>query len=714
MGTQYKEFMVAQTTLRSYESLGDVYDPDKIRIGNLGYENDGAGPQDNWFGPLPIAVGRPMEAASNIAVGYIHVIDFSPTINYVFAAENSTAAATRRIVMYEHNIIEGTLAWLGFITLTYPATTNHTIRGFRMDRLTYSTGTVAVSGTAVTGSGTTFTQATSGISVGSRIGFGSTDPKQITTWYQVTAIGSATSITLNASAGTINAGTAYVIEEYRAITVTTNATATNGGVYIAKGLNPQVFTVGGTAIPAATTVDGIRAVYWLANAATVTNVTACGAAWDDPVNNLSRDLYVLDSASVRIFKYNCRAVLTSITSGKTVAAFQLVTGNQAVVGTISVNNNGRVAILNHGPGAGVKCLYFVTTTRVYRVPLTNIVDATTTWQTDIMTEVPQGSALSFVVGSGMSAIEHIASIDKLVIMGNATSRSYISQYRTDAGQLDYNIMIETRQQDTAAGDSSSTPFPSITGSFFSVWAEAGLMYMARLGTTSALNQIYVVPFGGHWDFNGVGGTATKIITPRIATPNCRKFKRLNVIAEQFLGSGPLKMPTNPYRVYVRTAGISDNSGAWAPLVDDLLNIGAFGASEEIQVMFEFDTISAAMIPARIFGVGVAYDDISGVTNFTFSSDKTVSAARQFAWRFSTAFGSAVPTLRVSLYNDDTNALIVTDTTDAPTSGTFEKTTDGTTWTAYDNTDRANATTYIRYTPNTLGAGLNVRAVLVME
>lgn len=710
MGTQYKEFMMSQSTQVVHE--GGAYDQDKLMLGNLANENVGAGSQDNWFGPLPIAVGRPMEASTAIAVGFTHVIEFSPTLHYVFAAENSTASATRRVVMYAYNLLTGSLAWMGFVTLTYPANTNHTIRGFRMDRLIYSTGTASASGTAVTGSGTTWTSATSGISVGARIGFGSTDPKAITTWYQVTAIGSATGITLNVSAGTIANGP-YVIEEYRAITVTTNATTTNGGLYVTKGLNPQIFINGGTTIPAATTVDFIRAVYWVADASTVTNITACGCALDDAVNNLSRDLYVLDSASVKIFKYNCRAALT-YTSGKATGGLILQTGNQAVTGTISVNNNGRIASLLHGPGSGVKCLYFVTTTRVYRVPLTNITAASTTWQGDTMTEMPKGGTITYANGGGMSAIEYMNSIDRLVILGSATSKNYITQYRTDGGQADYNILPETRQLDQAGADGSSAPHPSITGSGLSVWAEAGVMYITRLGTTAALNQIYVIPFGGHWDFNGGGGTATQIITPRIATPNCRKFKRLNVIAEQFVGSGALKLPTNPYRVYVRTAGISDNSGSWAPLVDDLLDIGGIGAAAEIQVMFEFDTLNSYCIPARVFGVGVAYDDVSGVTNFTFSADKSDAATKRFGWRFSQAFGSAVPTLRVSLYNDNTNALLVTDTTAAPANGVFEKTTDGTTWTAYNTTDRANATTYIRYTPTTLGAGLDVRAVLVIE
>ena len=60
----------------------------------------------------------------------------------------------------------------------------------------------------------------------------------------------------------------------------------------------------------------------------------------------------------KIYKYNLRAALT-VASGKSTNAFVLVTGTQAVTGTTSVLNNGRIGILGHGPGSGIKSFYFV-------------------------------------------------------------------------------------------------------------------------------------------------------------------------------------------------------------------------------------------------------------------------------------------------------------------------------------------------------------------
>jgi hypothetical protein len=83
------------------------------------------------------------------------------------------------------------------ITGSVPALTN------------YIFGTVGVSGTAVTGVGTLWNITT--LTTGMQIGFGSTDPNSISTWYTIASINSNTSITLTGSAGTVAAGSAYVI-----------------------------------------------------------------------------------------------------------------------------------------------------------------------------------------------------------------------------------------------------------------------------------------------------------------------------------------------------------------------------------------------------------------------------------------------------------------------------------------------------------------------
>ncbi len=87
------------------------------------------------------------------------------------------------------------------------------------------------------------------------------------------------------------------------------------------------------------------------------------------------------------------------------------------------------------------------------------------------------------------------------------------------------------------------------------------------------------------------------------------------------------------------------------------------------------------------------------------------SSKIFAWWFDTAFGSTVPTLTVRLYDADTGGLLLTDDTATPSLGTFEKTTDGTNWVAYNDTDRVNSTTWIRYTPSSLADNIKVEAYL---
>ena len=72
-------------------------------------------------------------------------------------------------------------------------------------------------------------------------------------------------------------------------------------------------------------------------------------------------------------------------------------------------------------------------------------------------------------------------------------------------------------------------------------------------------------------------------------------------------------------------------------------------------------------------------------------------------------GSGAVTINNILVDEDGDILV--DEYTNGTDGTWEKTTDGVSWGAYNTTDKANETTYIRYTPASLGDNIKVRAVL---
>lgn len=699
------------------------YDQNKLGLGPLITQLNGAQAEDKFAGPFPIAVGRPFESAAAAAAASPWAMQWSPTEDWVFLADQATAAATRRILMYTFNKTSQTLAFEGFITVTFPTATTYTIRGFRMTYDKYTTGTVSgtINGSGISGNGTTWQ--TDRLAAGSRIGFCSTNPNTISgSWYEVSAITSNTTLNLSTVlASEVSIGSPYVIEELRAVMATTNATATNGGLTVVKGLQRAAFSSIGTAVPAATTVDNIRACYWLADASTVLNTVTTGMGLQERETWQTHKAWVMDTiANPILYNYNLRKNLT-LTAGKDTTSLILKTGaGGAVTGTTSQANNGRIANTGHGPGAGSDCLYFTTTTRVYRtIPVDSITSLQTTWLSggDAMTEVPPGGVATFPLTALMNSIEYSAILDRFMIMSSAAAgiRNYITQYNSAGNQFDrlFTADIKHYPQSTADASAPNTlTNPPITA--LSAWAEGGLGYFCGLGTTALTNILYVAPIGADMEYAPI--TKNRLVLPKMLTPNCAKYSRLYVIRIKEVGGTTPKQlgqPCEAFRSYYRTAGISDDSGTWN-LLDDTGDLSGVGAASEIQIMCEFKTISALGIPARILGACVLYEDLSTDSHYNPCADLSDKTNKRFAWWFGTAFGGTVPTLRVRLYNAVTGGILVDDTSSAPT-GTWEKSVNsGGAWSAYDTTDKANDLTFIRYTPASLGDNINVRALLTQN
>ena len=337
-----------------------TYDSTKHNLGPVMFQGT-----DSWtgtktfIGPAPIQVGRPVETAIATAAGFPHAVQIGAVEYAVVLADISTAATLRKFLLYIYRTDLGTLTYRGAISFTFP--TAATIRGIRLQRSVTTTGTVTCSGTAVTGTGTDwFTKRFSG---GCRIGFGSTDPDQITTWYDTapaTAISSNASLTLASAGPTLGSATPYILEEYTLLIAATCATTTDGGLRVIKGLSLSTAcwsgTATATAISLAGTADNLRLCYWLKDAATVTSLIVAGLALDAvSSDNLTQDCYMLDATSgttVTIFKFNVKAALT-LTAGVATNAFAYKTGAPTIVGTTSQLHNCRIGTLEHGAGNGV-------------------------------------------------------------------------------------------------------------------------------------------------------------------------------------------------------------------------------------------------------------------------------------------------------------------------------------------------------------------------
>lgn len=707
-------------SVTSYRYGIDSYDSTKLGLGPLMYQSAGSG-ESNWAGPLPIGIGRPMEASTQIPVTFPWAMRWSQTAtsqkDWIFFADNAAAAISRRIVMYEYDRLTASLTWRGFVTVSFPSpTTTYTIRSFRMTYDLYTTGTVAVSGTAVTGSSTNWT--TNRVPAGCRIGFGSTDPKQITTWYEISSIGSNTAITLTSTAGTISAGTAYVIEDLRAVIGTTNNTATSGGLYIVKGLSYDIFSSIGTSISAAVSTDSVRACYWLKSTGTITETTNNGMGLETPASYTSQMCWFGSGTTTqRLYKFDIRAALTLATGADTTAIQFSTAASATLTGTATQLNNGRVATLAHGPGSGSACYYFTTTTRVYRTkPVSTITNGDTTFISagDNMSEVPSGGTSTMAASSLLSSLEYSSTLDMFFIpvsLSTTPFRNYATQYKTDSSQFDRIWGTDTRQLLQSAADATVTPHLTATSLAYSLWLEGGLAYIAQIGTTALTNIVFVAPLGADWEYSNA--SSSFILSPAITTANVDKY--LSVFAEEarVLGGSTgknLGIQPEPWRVYYRTSGISDNSGGWTA-VDQTGVINASGA-DSIQLKFEFRTMGLACIPPRLFSYGVVWDDNNTHDNWQFSSNVgTNLATKTFGFRHAVAYGGTVPRLKIDIYNAETGSLLNSD--DSVTqAGTWQKTTNsGSAWGSYNSTDRANEDTYIRYTPSSLADNIKVRAVL---
>lgn len=273
-----------------------------------------------------------------------------------------------------------------------------------------------------------------------------------------------------------------------------------------------------------------------------------------------------------------------------------------------------------------------------------------------------------------------------------------------AGSLIGSSSLTTNRLTIALPDSSITPQPSQLAAPFSCWIEGGVLYAIRVGTTAILNQVYCIPIGADWDTSPPQVLA--LCFRESPPPTQTDTFKLSSSAVSVLGGAALRtgMGPEPYRAC--TSGIVDNSGSWTP-VGDSGDISGVAGATHIQFRIEF-RVSNTMIPARILGAGVTYEAVSTDSHFMVS-DKSDPAAKKFVWWFASAFGGTVPTLKVRIYDAVVKYLLVSSTLwYAAGAGEI---TDGTTWGAYNTVDRANDTTYLRYTPASIADGVVVQPVL---
>jgi hypothetical protein len=700
-------------------NLGVTYDSSKTMLSSLMKQFTGTGPSANYVTIAPSGMVNIPEVA-NTTYSLPHVIQYSENIFWIFAAQNTGAAQTRTIGLFEFNSNTSTITWKGFVTMNSSIAGNKTVRALRAFLYTHSDGTVQVSGTGVTGTSTSFSTsriaaANSGVG-GARIGFGSTAASGITTWYEISSIASDTNLTLKTSVpAAITGGTPYIIEEIRLAVACTNATTTNAGIHLIKGLNYGTFDAAGTSISDAVSTDNLCATYTLRDTTSPIGIqTIIGLASDDMAGVTLHDIYLLNmgspdaSTQVRAYKFNLRAALT-VSSGVSTSAFVHRTNVQTVTGTISQINNGRLFTLNHGVASGSKSVWFVTTTRVYRIPVSNITNGATNFISDFMIEIaPGGNNITYNLTNAMAQVDYSSIIDRLYIpTSGARFGVYVGDYDTTNTipfEKIFGAQLNRYKLASTPTDAQNGFFPQTT---VTLWTEGGWLFAIPNSGTSGLNWLMAIPHSADGFYANT--TNQRIITPKLATTNATKLYRAYIETNEYTGSYPLGFPTESYRAYYRTSGIDDNSGSWTeiPLSGDLTGVAA---PSYIQFMFELDVLGESCVPARIYNIACVYEDGSQDSHYQPSLTKSSASSRIFAWKQVSSWGGTIPNLQIRLYNADTGYLVLDDNVTSSASGTFQYSTDGTTWNSWSSSADT-VGNYIRYTANSLPSSITIRALL---
>jgi len=356
-------------------------------------------------------------------------------------------------------------------------------------------------------------------------------------------------------------------------------------------------------------------------------------------------------------------------------------------------------------------LYFVTTTRFYRVAVSNITNGSTTFISDSIAEIPPGGTNTFAVTGTLSTIEYVPSIDAFAI-GSTNNFSYITKYVASGERFDKMIGRDYKYLEQSLKDANHpTIFSNQSGLVTFVDGGVNRLLVTKQGTTITTNYIYIITVGADWDY--ASQATGRLITPKITISEATKFYEVFANNIRYLGDTKIGKPTEPFRILARTANIdTDATSGWIT-VDESNDISGLTGTE-IQYAIEFRTIGETCLPSRILAINTSYEDGNGLDNYVVSEAKSSSASKVIGFYFKTAFGGTVPPLRISIYDTDTGGLILTDTTASPTAGTWEKTTDGTTWGAYNTTDRANDTTYIRYTPTSIADNIKVTPIITLQ
>jgi hypothetical protein len=179
---------------------------------------------------------------------------------------------------------------------------------------------------------------------------------------------------------------------------------------------------------------------------------------------------------------------------------------------------------------------------------------------------------------------------------------------------------------------------------------------------------------------------------------------------EYAGDYGLGFPVESYKLWYRTSGIDDNSGAWTA-VGVGADLEAAAVSDYIQFKIAFDIMGEICVPTRIYSLTCLYEDTNQDSHYQPSLSKSSTASKIFAWKQVSSWGSNIPNMRIRLYDASNNTLLLDDNVTSSSYGTWQYSTDGTNWSSW-SAAQDTIGNYIRYTATGFGySGVTVRALL---
>lgn len=716
-----------------------------------------------YASPLEIVYERPYE---NLVFKYDTTLNFrdfsalkySDDVDYLFYSNTSAIYGFRPIFGYKFTKSLNKFDPLGVISVfprytgfgPFPAQPLSLGRpsGFLYR---YNSGSVTVinniTSSLVSGSNTNWDGAR--IHQGARIGFGTNDYTQVKDWYEIIDVPTSNRLIIPFGLS-YTSSVPYVIEELKIFcAIRHQASSSFNGLLAIHGLNESTFSPGVTAILnqySSSAQDRQRGHYKMSDNPYSSSIVQGGSPYSvaiepeivSPTEQYAHlSSFNTNPVVYQLYKFNILypAISSSFSaswSGSAVGNMMFAT-DRWVFGFSQGEVNGGNTLLAkpaHGPGSGSYSIYRIyrnnnavgASWRIYRAPLTptRYYTASLSSIADYMFPVPPGTTAMRPNMSGLQ-FQYVPSIDRFYMSSETEGwygRGSLFKFDTNFSksavkQVLYNHSVMYSRFTTINENqprtyiNSSDPTPTLTISEDMLYLGIGGYNLAPFG-----NHFFsAIPIGANYE--DAPNTKQWVTFPPMDTSNARSYRSVYLQHPRFLGADNLGFPTERMVIFYRTSGIADDSGQWIRLNDngDLSDVPV---ANQIQFSVSFDVLGMTATYNRLHGICLTYEDLEQDSHYLQSLQRSDIANNRIVWVQTKKWNKPIPELKVNIYNAENDQLLLNDSTDVQSQGTFEYSTNGGSTYLLWNNNQDQIGNYVRYTANYLPANTRIRVVLNLK